>query len=74
MLKSAGINPDAMKLEDIEKPYNTLAADRKRAYSTYKTADKKSDELQKIRDDLEAYAIAESSRTYIKGHTKDNTL
>ena len=65
ILKANGIDPETMKLKDIESEYRQICSDRDKTYAEYKNAEKECAELTGYRDTLLQY-IGEPAREEIR--------
>ena len=61
-LESAGLDPKALKLEELEADYAKLTSDRQTAHNTYVNAENECNELKKLRDELTSYMSMEKSQ------------
>ena len=61
-LINLGLNPDTLKLSEIEAEFARLSAEREMSYTSYKSSEKESDELKRLRDELASYMEAEQSQ------------
>lgn len=61
-LESAGLDPKALKLEELEANYAKLTSDRQTAHTTYVNAENEYNELKKLRDELTSYISMEKSK------------
>ncbi len=58
-LVNLGLNPDTLKLSEVEDEFRRLSGEREKSYSSFKSAEKDCDTLKKLRDELGAYMEAE---------------
>jgi len=70
ILKANGINPETMKLKDIESEYRQICSDCDKTYAEYRNAEKECAELTGYRHTLLQY-IGESKEQAITEHEKD---
>ena len=61
-LINLGLNPDTLKLPEIETEFTRLSSEREQYYASYKSAEKECDELKRLRDELASYMEAEQSQ------------
>ena len=57
-----GLNPDTLKLSEIEAEFARLSTEREMSYTSYKSSEKECDELKRLRDELASYMEAEQSQ------------
>ena len=60
-LINLGLNPDTLKLSEIESEFTRLSSERERSYASYKSSEKDCNELIRLRDELASYMEAEQS-------------
>ena len=61
-LINLGLNPDTLKLSEIESEFTRLSSERERSYTSYKSSEKDCNELIRLRDELASYMEAEQSQ------------